>query len=835
MKRSLISHEIFFLVKSTMLLGFAVLFLNSSAQTVSFSFDRAAKHSLVRNSPAPDFFEGALTGNGGMGVVVCTRPDAVVLRFGHNDVWDIRVAEDNKEKLGTFREVFDKVSRIDTGLKKLEDDSWYAEYKKTARANYAKPYPRPFPCGSIVLGFDRRKTELLGHSLDISDGLVSIQLLVQKKDTVYLKVFTDFMQDRVWMKLVNKKGQAIPSLFNRIHVIPDVKTPKDFPDYTVQQLKNGVSFRQVLPSQVPEKYDREKGHPDDRAFRLAVVSSSAFLSGKRLNRDMEMVDLAPMEFALQPANTFWLCAELENGSAKKVSGAAPALELLQGNDFDNSYGKTRQSWKAFWSRSGVQLQDAALESIWYRNLYFLRCAAKAGVSCPGLFANWSFNDIGTAWHGDWHMNYNTQQPFWATLTSNHPELNLPYVEMVEYVSDVARKWAAEYYGMRGSFYPHSAYPVKMTMNPYPVPDWGWEIFETPWAVQGVWWHYLYSGDKDFLSGRAFPLIRDATHFIIDYMSREEAHGKKWGDDKYHIFPTVPPELYRLRPGFAFNSDGLADLTLIRFLFNAYLKSVDMLALSAEKNTADSVRNILAHFPAYPTAVSKEYGEVFVSVKGESPETVYNVPASLLSVFPGEDHGLHTTGATRNILLNTLRNSQNEGGNDLVFQYLQQARLGLLDLAAFKRAVQYSTLDNGTSSDFVLQVNGRYDDNTDFEYMRKMGIWFENFGQPAVINECLLQSYNGLIRVFPNWPVQQDASFSQLRAAGGLLVSSTVHDGLVTDIRIFGENAVEAEVYNPWGKNKPVMIFYENGRKQQLTGEHLRISIPKNQTIVIRPW
>ena len=91
-------------------------------------------------------------------------------------------------------------------------------------------------------------------------------------------------------------------------------------------------------------------------------------------------------------------------------------------------------------------------------------------------------------------------------------------------SGVAKKWADEYYGMRGAFYPHSSYPVDMTMNPYPVPDWGWEVFETPWAVQGVWWHYLYTGDKAFLRDRAFPLIRDAVLFLVDYMTRPDAHG-----------------------------------------------------------------------------------------------------------------------------------------------------------------------------------------------------------------------------------------------------------------------------------------------------------------------
>jgi len=81
------------------------------AQDPFSSIDRAKRHALQRDRPATDFFEGALLGNGGMGVVVTTRPDAVVLYFGHNKVWDIRLAEDHREEIGTFDEIFEKVRR----------------------------------------------------------------------------------------------------------------------------------------------------------------------------------------------------------------------------------------------------------------------------------------------------------------------------------------------------------------------------------------------------------------------------------------------------------------------------------------------------------------------------------------------------------------------------------------------------------------------------------------------------------------------------------------------------------------------------------------------------
>lgn len=66
--------------------------------------------------------------------------------------------------------------------------------------------------------------------------------------------------------------------------------------------------------------------------------------------------------------------------------------------------------------------------------------------------------------------------------------------------------------MDGACFPHSAYPVPMTVNPYPTTDWGWEIFETPWTVQSLWWHYTYTRDKELLSTRLYPVMREAASF-----------------------------------------------------------------------------------------------------------------------------------------------------------------------------------------------------------------------------------------------------------------------------------------------------------------------------------
>ncbi|MDB5126632.1 glycoside hydrolase N-terminal domain-containing protein [Mucilaginibacter sp.] len=806
----------------------------TTAYGQNIAAQQAKKHSLTIDKPAADFFEGALLGNGGMGVVVTTRPDAIVLYFGHNNVWDIRISEKHRDEIGTFDSVFNKVKALPSTLNNLTDDTWYNQYNKLTSDNYSKPYPRPFPCGSVVLGFDRRDVQLIGHTLDISNGLCTVKLLTADKQEVFLKLFTEMQQDKLQMELTDANGKAYPNIFNRVKVMPDPSTPADFPKYQVDEnLPNGIlSFRQVLPALEPEQYNREKGNANDKAFSLTFTANTSLGKEPRMNWSGNTEQMPDLEAAITNNKGFFATITLREGMSSVVPQNVPPEEKLTFDGFNKALAQSTSVWETYWSKSAVKLGDNFLEQIWYRNLYFFNCAAKDGVTCPGLFANWSYNNIGTAWHGDYHMNYNTQQPFWMTFSSNHLEKNLPYVNLIERLMPVSRNWAKTYYNLPGAYFPHSAYPVNMTMNPYPVPDWGWEISETPWAVQGLWWHYLYSGDETFLRDRAYEPIKAAVQFLTAYMKRPDAHGgERWSDNKYHIFPTVPPELYGLRPGFKYNYDCVMDLSLTKFIFKAFEKAAKILKTTGQEQALlNDIAHILSNYPDYPTAKSVKYGEIYVSVPGEHDKVVYNVPNALAPAFPGEDFGLHSNIKTVNQLKNTYLNQQNEGGNDLVFINLQAARIGMLDLEQFKRHIKYSLLPNGTATDMIMQTFGRYDDNSDFKYMSKMGIWFENFALPAVINECLMQSYNGTIRLFPNWPLSKDAQFTSLRAAGAFLVSARLEKGIIKQVTIKSEKGQDLSVIIPWNKGYAEI----NHIKRKIVAGNLILKTHAGETITFYP-
>ena len=74
---------------------------------------------------------------------------------------------------------------------------------------------------------------------------------------------------------------------------------------------------------------------------------------------------------------------------------------------------------------------------------------------------------------------------------------------------------------------------------------------------------------------------------------------------------------------------------------------------------------------------------------------------------------------------------------------------------------------------------------------------ESIGVAAVVTEFLMQSVGDIIRVFPCWPKEQNAKFTNLRAQGGFLVSAEQMDGKVKKLKITSTVGGTLRVLNPW--------------------------------------
>ena len=101
------------------------------------------------------------------------------------------------------------------------------------------------------------------------------------------------------------------------------------------------------------------------------------------------------------------------------------------------------------------------------------------------------------------------------------------------------------------------------------------------------------------------------------------------------------------------------------------------------------------------------------------------------------------------------------------------------------------------------------------------------------NEMLLQSYDGVIRIFPNWVKEKDAGFTTLRAMGAFLISSSLKQGKVEYVNVFSEKGRPCTFENPWGDAK--VLLERNGQKSEtLTGKLIKFETKINEKIVLRP-
>jgi alpha-L-fucosidase 2 len=74
----------------------------------------------------------------------------------------------------------------------------------------------------------------------------------------------------------------------------------------------------------------------------------------------------------------------------------------------------------------------------------------------------------------------------------------------------------------------------------------------------------------------------------------------------------------------------------------------------------------------------------------------------------------------------------------------------------------------------------------------------NFAFASAIQEMLIQSHTGTVRIFPAIPVNwKDVSFNQLRTTGAFLVSAKRQDGKIEKVEILAEKGGVIKLANPF--------------------------------------
>jgi hypothetical protein len=445
-------------------------------------------------------------------------------------------------------------------------------------------------------------------------------------------------------------------------------------------------------------------------------------------------------------------------------------------------------WKKFWSASGVNVDDPFLQELWYRNLYFLRCVSKPGVECVGLYAG-SVTERCPAWHGNHTLNYNAQQTFWSAFVSNHVELSEPYVRLIDRYMTRARWLCQQIFEFDGAYIPHVVLahePVDPAQcssrngRQYIHHVWGFTMGVPAFSVQNLWHRYKYAPDRDYLERTAYPAIRDVAVFQANYMDGCESDAAR--PDKVILAPGVSPEHWGWTKNFERNRDGTFDIAMFRFVFKAAIEGATL--LERDEALVSRWEAFLKKLPDYPTAGDDE--PVVVDVR-EAPPITYNIAIPAVPVFPGDQVTWFSSAEERSLLARSIDRLQWNGNNSSVIVSVARARLSLPGSADFMR----STFRDR------LKPNGTLGINRVGTGINRNGHYTEQFAATMAVSELLLQSVEDIIRVFPAWPEELDASFAGLRAQGGFLVTAEQRGGELVRLEITSTVGGKLQLLSPW--------------------------------------
>ena len=501
-------------------------------------------------------------------------------------------------------------------------------------------------------------------------------------------------------------------------------------------------------------------------------------------------------------------------------------------------------WNDFWKQSHIHIGDDYFEKYYYQSQYLFACSSRAGKFAPGIWGPFVTRDE-AAWGGDYHLNYNYQAPYWASFSSNHIGLTENFDQPLLDYMEAGRKHAQELLGCKGIYYPVGIGPKGLCTAMWPLTpeemlekyatrentiDGGYKFLgqkiNAVFSVGNMLMRHYSTYDESY-ARKVYPYLVACADFWEDYLSLEDGRYVIRMDHFNEVMPNKRNGgVWRDRLG-DFNST--LSLGLVRMLFQGVMDMSDF--LSVDRVRQSRWKDILEKLSEYPLGVAED-GRQSLKNMERGPQDK-EVPASGLNrvsihglILPGGVAGPLTDAGFNAILLEDVAHWTekqrdpddwgNTSNNGIETCYPGAVRVGFPSdriLSYLKKRIEMDVYPNY----WIVQGGG--------------GI--ETFAAvPLTINEMLLQSYEGVIRVFPNWNLEKDASFENLRAYGAFLITAALKQGKIQGVTIMSEKGRVCKIENPW-KGKPVQIARDNGKTDVLCGEYLQIPTVKGEKIELR--